>query len=275
MVKSSEQLATYEADILTWRKEREDSLRREDGWLTLAGLYWLEEGDNTVGSDPSCRVALPTGSAPNVMGVIKFHGGKATLTSNEPVLVDGSPTTTAVLRNDEAEDGPSIVTIGAVSFFVIKRSDQYAVRVRDANSPERQSFTGRKWFDIDPMYRINAVFTPHTPPRTVKVINTVGQLSPIDNPGYIEFKLHEHSLRLEAFDNDDGELWFIFKDATSGGSTYGAGRYLVASLAPDGTADLDFNRAYNPPCAFTKYATCALPPKENILSVQIEAGEKF
>ena len=274
MIKSSDQLTTYEADILAWRKEKEDSLRREDGWLTLVGLYWLEDGENTVGSDPACRVVLPASSAPNKVGVITFHDGVAMLTTNEPVLVDDAKATTAILRYDTAEDGPSIVAIGTVSFFVIKRGDEYAIRVRDANSPERQSFTGRKWFDIDPAYRIKATFTPHTPPRTVTVINTVGQSALTENPGYVEFKLHGQSLRLEAFTNDAGDLWFIFKDATSGPLTYGAGRYLIAPLAPDGTVDLDFNRAYSPPCAFTRFATCPLPVKENILSVQIEAGEK-
>src|SRR5207247_2631113 len=142
-------------------------LRREDGWLTLVGLHWLEEGNNTVGSDPMCHVALPVAGDPDVLGVINFHEGKATLTANEPVLVDDVFTTVAVLRDDQAEGGPSLVRIGAVTFFVIKRGDQYAVRVRDANNPERQAFTGRKWFAIDPSYQVQATFTAHVPARTI------------------------------------------------------------------------------------------------------------
>ncbi len=270
------QLETYEKDIEAWRKEREERLRREDGWLTLAGLYWLQEGENSIETDPASNIALPIGSARDSVGIIDFHDGKAVLrvTGNEPVLVDDAPTKTAVLRDDAAEAGPSLVKIGAITFFVIKRGDQYGVRVRDANSPERQSFTGRKWFDINVDYRLRAKFVPHDPVRNISVVNTVGLLTPMDNPGYVEFSLHGQELRLEAFSEDDGELWFIFKDATSGKSTYGAGRYLIARLADDDSVDLDFNKTYNPPCVFTKYATCPLPPKENVLPIAIEAGEK-
>ena len=270
------QLETYEKDIEAWRKEREERLRREDGWLTLAGLYWLQEGENSIETDPASNIALPIGGARDSVGIIDFHDGKAVLrvTGNEPVLVDDAPTKTAVLRDDAAEAGPSLVKIGAITFFVIKRGDQYGVRVRDANSPERQSFTGRKWFDINVDYRLRAKFVPHDPVRNISVVNTVGLLTPMDNPGYVEFSLHGQELRLEAFSEDDGELWFIFKDATSGKSTYSAGRYLIARLADDDSVDLDFNKTYNPPCVFTKYATCPLPPKENVLPIAIEAGEK-
>jgi uncharacterized protein (DUF1684 family) len=270
------QLETYEKDIEGWRREREERLRREDGWLTLAGLYWLQEGENSVGSDPATHIVLPIDGAPDSVGIIDFHDGKAVLrvTSNEPVLIDDTPAITAVLRDDAAQDGPSLVKIGTITFFVIKRGDQYGVRVRDANSPERQSFTGRKWFDINVDYRLRVKFIPYDTERTVSVVNTVGLLTPMDNPGYVEFSLHCQEVRLEAFSEDDGELWFIFKDATSGKSTYGAGRYLIATLADDDSVDLDFNKTYNPPCVFTKYATCPLPPKENVLPIAIEAGEK-
>ncbi len=268
---------TYTADILAWRQGKEDSLRRDDGWLTLAGLFWLQEGENTVGSNSDSQIALPAGTTPDSVGVIEFHDGTATLRTNEPVLVDGKQVTTAVLRDDSAEGGPSLVTIGAITLFVIKRSDQFAIRVRNANSPERQAFTGRKWFDIDPAYRVRATFVRHESVRTLTVISTTGMPTNMENPGYAEFDLHGKRLRLEAFADDDGgdELWFIFKDATSGVSTYSAARFVYASLAADGSVDLDFNKAYSPPCAFTKYATCPLPPKGNHLPVAIEAGEKI
>ena len=277
MTTVSDQAAIYEKDIETWRKDRDASLRREDGWLTLVGLFWLHEGENTIGSDPASDIALPAGSAPKSLGIIDFHNGTALLrvTSDDPVLVDATPVKSATLRGDEAEGGQSLVKIGTITFFVIKRTDQYGVRVRDANSPERQSFTGRKWFDINLDYRVQATFVPHNPVRQVTVMNTVDQLVPMDNPGYLEFSLHGQPLWLEAFAEDDQSLWIIFKDATSGKSTYGAGRYLVTPLAADGTLDLDFNRAYHPPCMFTKYATCSLPPRENILPIAIEAGEKI
>jgi uncharacterized protein (DUF1684 family) len=266
---------TYTDEILAWRQTKEDNLRREDGWLTLAGLFWIQEGENTVGSDPASSIALPVG-APEHLGMIDFHDNMATLKTNEAVLMDGQPVTSAVLRDDHAESGPSLVTVGTITFFVIQRSDAYAVRVRDTNSPERQAFTGRKWFDIDPTYRVKATFVAHTPARTVTVISSVGMPTNMDNPGYVEFDLRGQHLRLEAFASDEGsdELWFIIKDATSGVSTYGAARFMYAPFA-DGVVDLDFNKAYSPPCAFTKYATCPLPPKENHIPLAIEAGEKY
>jgi len=270
---------TYEDDILAWHQSKEDSLRRDDGWLTLAGLYWLQEGENIVGSNPASQIALPVGSTPESVGVIDFHDNKATLTitTDVPVLVDGSQVKIAVLRDDSAENGPSLITIGTITFFVIKREDQYGIRVRDANSLERQTFTGRKWFPIDPAYRVKAAFSPWDPIRTLTVISTTGLPTKMDSPGYVQFDLQGQSFRLQAVasDGNPDELWFIFKDATSGVSTYGAARYLYALLESDGSVDLDFNKAYSPPCAFTKYATCPLPPKENHLPLAIEAGEKL
>ncbi len=269
---SVSQPTTYESEILAWRARMEDSLHADGGWLTLAGLYLLHEGENTVGSDPACDIPLPSGSAH--LGVIHFAEGRATLRVNEPVLIDNIPTKTAILRDDSDSAGPSLVQVGAITFFVIKRGNRYAVRLRDRNSPARQTFTGRRWFAIDPAYRVTAAFTPHPEPRTVQVMNSLGTLVAMANPGYVEFALNGQRLRLEAFDAAKNELWFIFKDATSGRQTYGAGRFLYAPRHADDTVTLDFNKAYSPPCAFTPHATCPFPPKENVLAIAIEAGEK-
>ena len=267
----------YESEILAWHAKMEDSLRADDGWLTLAGLYLLQDGVNTVGSDTACDIPLPPASAPEHVGDIHFADGKATLrvASDGPVLIDEVPVKSAVLRDDADAAGPSLVKVGAITFFVIKRGNRYAVRIRDRSSPARQTFTGRRWFAIDPAYRLTATFTPHVSPRTVQVMNSLGTLAAMTNPGYVECELGGQRLRLEAFDAGKSELWFIFKDATSGRLTYGAGRYLYAPRHADDTVTLDFNKAYSPPCAFTPHATCPLPPKENVLAIGIEAGEKI
>jgi uncharacterized protein len=266
----------YESQIAEWRQIMEDRLRADDGWLTLTGLYWLSEGANTVGSDPTSDVPLPN-STPQKIGTLNYDGSNVSLavTCDEEVLVDGVPAKTALLRSDTAEGGATKVTIGSVTFFVIKRGSQHGIRVRDANNSIRQTFTGRKWFPINNAYRVTATFVSHDSPRTIEVMSSAGLLTPMDNPGVVMFTMNETLMSLEAFTESEDELWFIFKDATNGKSTYGAGRFLKARLSPEGLVDLDFNRAYNPPCAFTDYATCPLPPKENILPLEIPAGERY
>lgn len=264
----------YEEEILSWRQMMDERLRADDGWLTLTGLFWLDEGENVVGSDPASDVILPN-SAPDCVGVINFSDGTATLVVNNrfPTTVDGQSVSSSVLLDDHNARGASRVDVGSVSFHVIKRGDQYGVRVRDRENPARKDFKGRIWFPVDPAYRIVARFVTHPSARMMEIENMLGGTTLMQNPGYAEFELGGSMIRLEAFSSRDDEVWFVFRDATSSTETYGAGRFLYAPIQPDGTAVLDFNKAYNPPCAFTVYSTCPLPPKENILSIRIEAGE--
>ena len=266
-------VTTYEAEIEAWRAHMSESLRSETGWLTLVGLYWLHEGANTVGSDPSADVLLPE-NTPKGLGTIEFRDNTATLHVNTDisVLVDSESVTTAVLRDDGDPRGASRVEIGAILFTVIQRGDQYGVRVRDRNHPARQRFTGRIWYPIDPNYRVRAIYIQHPEPRTLQIMSVAGVITPITNPGYVEFALNGQHIRLEAFNEGGDDLWFVFRDANP--QVYRASRFMYAPITPDGSAILDFNKAYNPPCAFTAYATCPLPLKENILSISIEAGEK-
>ncbi len=270
---NSAEAAAYEAGIQVWRQEMDERLRSDTGWLTLTGLYWLHEGENTLGSDPACDVFLPE-SAPQRVGVLEFHDQAVTLhvTTDVEVRVDNEPTQSAVLRDDHDPLGPSPVQISSVSFNVIKRADQYGIRVRDRDNPARLAFTGRRWFSVDPAYQVTAAFVPHPQARELVITNSVGIDIAMSNPGYVEFRLEDQDVRLAAFSAGEGELWFVFRDASE--RTYRAGRFLYGSLRDDGTAILDFNKAYNPPCAFTPYATCPLPPKENILPLKIEAGEQ-
>jgi uncharacterized protein len=265
----------YEAEILSWRQMMDDKLRAEDSWLTLTGLYWLNEGNNSLGSGDACDILLPQ-SAPTLLGSIIFHLGMAELqvTADVEVTVDAVPTQTAVLRNDHDPLGASRVAIGAVSFNVIKRENQYGIRVRDNASPDRQNFPGRIWLPIDPSYKVTASFERHPEPRILQIDSSSGILLPTENPGWAQFELDGQPIHLEAFSSKSEEVWFAFRDATSKTETYPAGRFLYAPLQADGTVLIDFNKAYSPPCAFTPYAMCPLPPKENVLSLRIPVGEK-
>lgn len=268
---------SYESDLKDFRDRLETSLRADDGWLALAGLFWLHDGANTVGGDPDSDIALPETSAPPRVGVIDFHAGQATLTVADgiSVSVDGEPVTVAKLVDDGERRKPSLVRVGTVSFFVIRRGDQTGIRVRDTQSPARASFAGRKWFAPDPSFRVTGRFVPHPGPRQLPNVNVVGITEMIDNPGRVAFELGGRQHEIEAFDGGKDRLFLVLRDATSGTSTYGSSRFLNAPLHADGRVELDFNRAYNPPCAFTPFATCPLPPPENILPVAIEAGERM
>ncbi len=269
--------STYESELLAWRKSVDDSLRADDGWLTLIGLYWLHEGENTVGSAADADVPLPADSAPEQLGVIDLRDGELRFraAAGAPVYVDGEALTEAPLRPDTHDDGASLISIGTLRFFVIRRGDQYGVRIRDLNHDMRRTFAGRQWFDINPAYRLKATFTPYAEAQIVGVLNSVGMVVPMTSPGVIEFTLGGHEYQLSALETDDDSFWLIFKDATNGTLTYGGGRFLIAPRLEDGGVDLDFNRTYLPPCAFTPYATCPLPPRENTLPVAIHAGERL
>lgn len=267
--------SAYVTEIQAWRQQVEEQLRADNGWLTLTGLYWLREGENSVGSDPLADVLLPAG-APHHLGFIDLQDGVVTLrvTSDSDLsmaTIDGAPTHTAVLRNDYDPQGFTRVVIGSVNFHVVKRADQYGIRVRDQNNPARQAFNGRAWFPVDARYRLTATYTAYDQPRKLAAETVVGIDVPIESPGYVEFTLDGRKVRLNAFSGSAGQIWFVFRDASP--QIYRAGRFLYATVNDDGTAVVDFNKAYNPPCAFTPYATCPLPPKQNILSFSIEAGE--
>lgn len=276
MLGTNTQLAAYVDELNHWRHTTmENRLRDEDGWLALVGLHWLHEGRNTIGKNPTADIVLENERIPDHLGSIELVDNQVTLTieSDVQVTVDGETVSKVLLRPDNSEGGPSLVQVGSIIFFYIRRGDEFGIRVRDLNNPARLNFTGRKWFPVDLNYKLTGKFIPHAEPRTLQIVSSTGHMLPMSNPGRVEFTLHGQTLSLEAFAAGDKEVWFVFKDKTSAVSTYGAGRFLYAPLAADGTVTLDFNRAYNPPCAFTPYATCPRPPKENILPVEISAGE--
>jgi uncharacterized protein (DUF1684 family) len=267
------QAQSYEASIQEWRRTQDAELRADDGWLNVAGLFWLEPGENRAGADPASQILLPAGRAPARVGVFQFVRGRTTFTAQAgvPVLINGRMAAAAVQLRPDTDR----IVIGDFTMFVIARGERSGIRLIDKNSAARRTFTGRVWYPVKPAMRIAARFVPHDTPKQLSIVNVLGDRSLVPSPGYVEFTLDGKVWRLEpTAEPGDSELFFNFRDLTSRTDTYQAGRYLYTPRPKGGIVDLDFNRAVSPPCAFTAYATCPLPPKQNDLAVRIEAGEK-
>jgi uncharacterized protein (DUF1684 family) len=268
----------YAQSIEAWRAGRLERLQRPAGWLSLVGMHWVEEGATRVGTNPKFTTRLAVG--PNELGTLILHkGGRLEFLPmpDAGVLIDGQPATGPVDLVPDSVGEPTVVGFnkGDASFIVIKRGDKFALRVRDALAPTRTQFTGIDSFPLDPAFRFKAKFTPHPPGKTIDIVNILSMVEPMANPGTLTFEKDGKSYTLETIDEGDGQLFIVFADGTSGHETYPAARFLYADPAgPDGTTVLDFNKAYNPPCAFTQFSTCPTPPLSNRLPLRIEAGEK-
>jgi uncharacterized protein (DUF1684 family) len=260
----------YAQEVEHWRTEHQRKLAADYGWLTVVGLDWLKEGDNGVGADPSSQVPLPPGSAPPHVAVISLHAGKVVLhpAVGIPLTLNGKPATETTLREDD-----DILAINHLKFYLIRRGDRAGIRLKDNDSQARKHFQGLSWYPVDPAWRIQAKFTPWPAPHSLVFHNTIGQEETDPSPGYVTFQKDGREFRLDAV-LDEGQLFFVLRDQTSGKTTYGASRFLYAEQPRNGTVLLDFNKAENPPCAFTAYATCPLPPPQNRLALAITAGEK-
>lgn len=265
----------YRTEIQKLRDEQEAKLRAEDGWLTVVGLFWLKRGPNRFGADPSNEIVLPSGSGPARAGVFDFDGARATVRAEPgvPITVNGRAVSSLLLRAD-TPDSPDRVVLGDLSLQVLRRGARYGIRLRDKNSRQRREFTGRRWFPVQPAYRVIARFVLYQLPKILAIPNVLGESDEQPSPGYAVFTLGGKEHRLEPVSYEPGELFFIFKDRTAGRETYPAGRFLYTGLPRDGRLVLDFNQAVSPPCAFTDFATCPLPPRQNHLAVQIPAGER-
>ncbi len=265
----------YKASIEKWRVEREKKLKADDGWLTVAGLFWLKEGINTLGTDASQSIVLPVGSAPAKVGSLELNNGVVTLsvTDGVPLNVNNEPTKNRELKIDGNNQKPDVITVGDLKLTVIKRSNRIGLRVRQMNSTARKQFKGLQWFPIKPSLRVVATFTPFEKPKEMTIVNVLGDELKMTNPGILTFTLNGRTYQLKPVVENDHELFIIFRDRTAGKSTYPAGRFLYTDLPKDGKVILDFNKAENPPCAFTKFATCPLPPRQNFLPIPIAAGE--
>jgi len=251
---------SYDSEVMQWRADRRAKLMKDDSWLTLAGLFWLHDGVNDI--------TLPTHPPSNVKLVLR--NGRVTLGNQ-------------ILRDDTDAQGPTLLHNGSVSWEVIRREDisgpRLGIRVKDTGSEARKNFKGLDYFPINPSYRVVAHFEPYNPPKKISITSVLGMTSQETAPGALVFQLRGKTLRLDPiWDMSDPEprnLFIIFKDQTSGKETYAAARYMYAH-PPDakGNTIVDFNKSYNPPCVFTHFATCPLPPTQNRLPIRIEAGEK-
>jgi len=277
---SGDEAAAYRASVEKWRQEYEADLTSDHGWLTISGLFWLHEGENKFGSDPTNDIVLPE-SAPAGAGYFEFHAGK-TIAHIKPGVVatmNGKPVDTAELLPDSrlghTRPSDARLVLGSLTLWVHASGDRYTIRLRDPNSALRRDFHGLTWFSIDESYRVVARFVAYDQPKQVPIQNLAGDSLELPISGYVIFSLHGQELRLDAQPDKDGGLTFVIRDLTSGKETYAAARFLDTDAPKDGTVVLDFNEAYNPPCAYNPYTTCPLPPPGNRLRTRIEAGEKM
>ncbi len=269
---------THRTETEQWRSERLGRLRDPNGWLTLVGLHWLEPGWQRIGSDTGNDLQLAVGPGHLgriglVDGVVRFQPD-----AKSGAIIEGASGAPddpqgVVLLPDSAKQ-PSVVKFGDANFVVIERSGRFGLRVKDPEAPTRTGFRGIEQFDIDPAWRFAAKFEPHPAGKTLDIASVINTIEPMPNPGAVVFQKDGKTYRLEAVDEGDGELFLIFADRTNGKLTYGPGRFLYAGKPVDNHTVVDFNRAYNPPCAFNAYSTCPLPPPENRLDLAVTAGEK-
>jgi len=267
----------YQREIDDWHAKRVARLTAPDGWLALAGLFWLNEGENRVGSAPDNDLVFPA-KAPAHLGVLVRRGRAVELRpAAGAALTDAKGQPLGVTKLASDKDGEATkVRAGSLVFFVIERSERVGVRLRDEDSPARRSFTGIERYPVSPAWRVEARLEPYVPRRELPVTTVIGTIEPSPSPGALVFSIGGVTYRLDAVDEEGtDDLFVIFGDKTNGRETYGAGRFVYAPRpGPDGKTVLDFNKAYNPPCAFTPFATCPLPPAQNRLPVRVEAGEK-
>ena len=263
------------AESLKWRAERVADLKKPEGWLTVAGLFWLSEGENMVGANAGSKVLLPsTAGVASEVGSLLIAKRKVSLKVLVGVIerVNGVAASGTVALKTDGEGKPDTVSVGSVTFKVIVRGKRIGVRLFDSNSVYMKEFNGCHWYPVNAAYRVKGKFVPYTPPKKVNILNILGDYEPTTLPGYVEFTLNGKLCRLDA--QDEGEtLFFNFKDITSGTMTYPPGRFLNVPKPVNGVVDMDFNKSVNPPCAFTAFATCPLPPQSNILKIRVSAGE--
>ena len=266
----------YQDEVYAWREGMDANLRAKNSWLALHGLTWLKEGVTRLGSDPKNDIVLPEDSVPAVMGTIDYSPGKTTFSSEAKcaITINGQPIQHSLLAPDTSDD-PSYLEIGSLRMVVIERGGLTGLRIWDNNRIERRTFPGRTWFPVDSEFQVQAEFKEHAAGRTIIVPNIQGDQEEVQSLGTVTFTLHDLEGQLEAMEAANNRLFIIIKDSTSSGKTYPAGRFMVSEEIMGSTVTLDFNRSYNPPCAFTAFATCPLPPEENHLDFPIEAGERY
>ena len=268
----------YAQEISQWQTERLAELKSEGGWLTLIGLFWLKEGENKLGSDPVSDIVLPADKIGKLSVIFVLKNGVVQFEAppKSGFTVEDKPATHLELKSD-VDGTPTVVHLGALTFQIIKRGDKFGLRVKDKENPDRLNFQNTQFYPADLKWRINAHFEAYNPPKPVPITNVLGMESGETSPGAVVFEVDGLTYRLDAItEKGEPKLFIIIADKTSGKETYPAGRYLYVDPSDSsGQMVIDFNKAYSPPCAFTKFATCPLPPRQNRLPFAIEAGEKY
>ncbi len=273
----NEQSRLHRQEIFAWREDRLTRLQAADGWLSLVGLHWLEPNQASfIGSGLKNGIRFDSG--PVRLGFIRVQGKKVTF-KPEPgvdVLIDGKSVKSATELVVDSAGSPTKVSFnkGDASFTVIERGGRLALRVRDALASTRTQFEGIDYFDINPLLRITGKFVPHPPGKTITIVNIMSMEEEMVNSGVLSFEHEGKQFNLETIDEGDGRLFITFADRTSGHESYSAARFIYAETpAADGTVVIDFNKTYNPPCAYTPFSTCPLPPQSNRMDMRINAGE--
>jgi uncharacterized protein (DUF1684 family) len=267
----------YRSEVEKWRAEHEANLKSETGWLTLAGLFWLKPGTNTIGSGDGFDIGLTENFKAGKFGSIEFDGSNAVLTVESGInaSVGEKPIITALELLPDGKGKPTVVQTGSQSFYLIKRENRYGIRLKDRQTPKLKTFNGLHWYPVDESFRITADFESFSEPKEVLVPNVFGGEFRMKSPGLLKFRINGKVLTLQpVVEEGEKKLFIIFRDLSSKKHSYAAGRFLYTDLPVNGKVVLDFNKAENPPCAYTPFATCPLPPVQNRLNIEIAAGEK-
>ena len=265
----------YQKEIADWQAWRLDRAAGPDGWATLVGLYWFKPGANRFGSAADNDLVLEGAAVPAHVGTFTLDKDSIRFSAapGAGVQSGGKPVTALTLATD-AQDDTTVLTHGTATFYAIDRDGHYGLRVKDTQADARVHFAGLQYFPTDPAWRFDARFEPYSPMKKVPIINVLGMEENFDSPGAVVFSLDGKEYRLDAvLEQGEDDYFIMFADQTSGRQTYGAGRFMYVKPPKDGRTVLDFNKSYNPPCAFSPYATCPLPPPQNRLPLAITAGE--
>jgi uncharacterized protein (DUF1684 family) len=261
-----------------WREQRERQLRSPEGWLAVTGLHWLKDGQIRFGSASDCDIRLSPDSAPPCAGTLTLGNGLVLFaaTANTSLTFNGKPASKGILGLDSTApeaDSPDRLTVGSTTLQLLRRTSQLAIRIRDSNSPRIRDFQGERWYPPNPSYRVNARFTAAAPGSSIQFQNVRGATLNEALAGTVEFELEGQTFQLQATSDQPGKLFLVFRDQTSGQQTWPGGRFLSIDLPADKSPlILDFNRAYNPPCAYNPHTLCPLPPKQNSLPIAINSG---
>ena len=271
---SGQMAGDYQRSVEAWDTARIKSLKAPNGWVNLAGLFWLEEGENLFGSDASNQLIFPNNKIPARAGSLLRRGEKVILQTTDTALkVDDKYLAEAVVYDRGLQRSP-VMSYGSLRWTIIRRGNLTGVRLRDLEHPNLPLLTQIDRYAINEQWKVRAVLKTGKGSGTIAIRNVLGQVNETHSPGTLHFELNGTAYTLDALE-EEGKLFIIFGDPTNGETTYPSGRFLYADIpGADGVTELDFNKAYNPPCAFTPFATCPIPPVQNRLPIAIAAGEK-